>query len=405
MKRKMFGLFLLTILLLCLCGAEAAPDFTLLDTASRPGSWAEAYTAVLEERGADIQAYQDYVLSVTSIPSCSPVGLRDLTGDGVPELFFIDLSENTEYGFKTGRFWIYTFENGSAHCALTLRPEIDELLYSSYYLAQDGVVTIHFSDTEMGWVTQLRLDPAGHYQAETILNEVPDFSGMIPDEYFLNGTKITGKKYQAMLKQIQSGEGTLFGSLMVDDGGSGFGLTLAEARVALAAGNIPQAEAGSSGAVSGKYPELAFVKGSFTPGQKFAVYSAPSEKSLRAANGKAAITSGSEIFVAGTDGGWVLILYELASGVTRVGYIDSKTISGDYTAGEELSFSGTTVKLAESAEITDDPIRKAKALGKLKKGSQVTVLAAYRGWIYVEAKVSGKTARGFIAPSSLETAD
>ena len=41
------------------------------------------------------------------------------------------------------------------------------------------------------------------------------------------------------------------------------------------------------------------------------------------------------------------------------------------------------------------------SISKLKKGATVTCLAEYRGWIYVEAKVSGKTARGFIPPSSL----
>jgi hypothetical protein len=38
----------------------------------------------------------------------------------------------------------------------------------------------------------------------------------------------------------------------------------------------------------------------------------------------------------------------------------------------------------------------------LKKGTKVICLAEFRGWIYVEAKVSGKTARGFISPSCLD---
>ncbi len=59
------------------------------------------------------------------------------------------------------------------------------------------------------------------------------------------------------------------------------------------------------------------------------------------------------------------------------------------------------MKLVKSTVMTDDPIRQKTTISKLKKGATVTCLAEYRGWIYVEAKVSGKTARGFIAPSSL----
>ena len=113
------------------------------------------------------------------------------------------------------------------------------------------------------------------------------------------------------------------------------------------------------------------------------------------------VTSGSEILVAGIEEGWILILYELDSGVIRVGYIDSRKIKGSYTSGDALSFPRRQMTLAESAEMTDDPIRQKTAIGKLKKGTKVTCLAGYRGFVYVEAKVSGKTARGFIVPSSL----
>ena len=67
--------------------------------------------------------------------------------------------------------------------------------------------------------------------------------------------------------------------------------------------------------------------------------------------------------------------------------------------------SRTPKSLITSTVITDDPIRQKTTIGKLKKGTQVTCLAEYNGWIYVEDKVSGKTARGFITPSSLGLAD
>ena len=98
---------------------------------------------------------------------------------------------------------------------------------------------------------------------------------------------------------------------------------------------------------------------------------------------------------------WILILYELDSGVSRVGYIDSKKIKGSYTAGDTLLLTRTQMKLTEPVVMTDDPVNRTSTIGKLKKGTSVICLAEYRGWIYVEAKVSGKTARGFIPASSL----
>lgn len=67
-------------------------------------------------------------------------------------------------------------DGSRVHCALTLQPEIDDMLYSRYYLSPTGVLTIHFSDTERGWILQLRLDLSGHYIAESTLIEEADFS-------------------------------------------------------------------------------------------------------------------------------------------------------------------------------------------------------------------------------------
>ena len=400
MKNRIFCLLLMLILLAGRVCAWAEPDLTLQDTSLRPGAWADAYTQILRERSGDIQAYQDYVTGITDIPVCHAVGLTDLTRDGIPELLFLDLIHETEYGFVVGRFWIYTSDGENVRCVLTFRPEIDDLLYSRYYLAGNGLLTIHFSDCEMGWIMQFRQDLSGVYAAETTLIEQADFSGEGPDYYFLNGEKISLKKYKSLTSKLREEQGTEIGSLQVEEGGHGFAWTLAEALEVLS----PEETAGAQQSPSssgGRFPELSFARGTFTAGQKFAVYSAPSARSWRGANGKAAITSGSEIFVAGTEDDWILILYELDSGVTRVGYIQSQKIDGQYTSGEALSFPRIQMTLTENAVMTDDPIRQKTTVGKLKKGTKVTCLAGYRGWIYAEAKISGKTARGFIAPSSL----
>ncbi len=408
MKKQIISLILMACLILCLNGAAADPDISLQDTSVRSGSWADVYTAILAERSADIVAYQDYVQSITDIPTCHPVDLLDLTGDGIPELLFLALIDETEYRFKVGQLRIYTSDGNSVHCVLTLQPEIDDLLYSRYYLAKTGMLTIHFADCEMGWTLQFLLNLNGYYTAENTLIEQADFSGEGPDYYFQNGKKVSAKAFRSLMSQIQADQGTMIGSLMVDEGGSGFTYTLAEALEVLASGSDTAAAPGDGGITvngmspsGGQLPDLSFFLGSFTAGQKFAVYSAPSARSWRGAKGKAAITSGSEIYVAGTEDEWILIIYELNSGVVRVGYVDSRKIEGQYTSGDALSFSQIPMTLTESTVMTDDPIRQKTTISKLKKGTQVTCLAEYRGWIYVEAKVSGKTARGFIEPSSL----
>ena len=403
MIKKLFGWILLGLLLLGPGHVLADPDLRLQDTSERTGPWAEVYAEILREKSGEIQAYQEYVLSVTSLPVCRPVGLTDLTGDGVPELIFLSLSENTEYGFKTGRLWIYTPERDGVRCVLTLQPEIDDLLYSRYYLSEDGRLTIHLSDVEKGWILRLLRNIRGYYEPEAILVEQADFSGEGPDEYFLDGKKISKKKYQSLAAEIAAAEGAPIGSLMVDDGGAGFSLTPEEAADLLFSGKLPQTESGtesSESPISG-LPELSFSPVSFDPGQKFAVYSAPSSRSWRGAKGKAAITSGSEIFVAGAEEDWILILYELDSGVARAGYIDSWKISGSLPSVDALSFPRLRMTLSKNTVMTDDPIRQKSSVGRLKKGAAVTCLARYRGWIYAEAKVSGKTARGFIPASSL----
>lgn len=408
MKKNCCCLLLIVFLLTGWTLACADPDLTLQDKSLRSGAWAEEYTQILTERSAGIRGYEAYVAEVTSVPACRPVGLADLTRDGIPELLFLELLPENEYGFRVGRFWIYTADWKGVHCVLTIQPEIDDMLYSSYYLDGKSLLTVHFSDMEQGWTIQFSPD-RGQYTAETTLTSQEDFSGEGPDTYYQNGKKITKKKYESLTGKIRAGQGTMIGSLLVDDGGTGFTHTLDEALALLGSGealNAQWPEAGKDsrhpGSVTGGLlPELSFFRGSFTAGQKYAVYSAPSDRSWRGASGKAAITSGSEIFVAGKDGNWVLILYELGNGLIRVGYVDSAKISGQYTSGDALSFARTEMTLTETTVMTDDPIRQAGTIGKLKKGTKVTCLAEYQGWIYVEAKVSGKTARGFIAPSSL----
>ncbi len=229
MKKRLSGFLVLMMLLLCMGSAGADPDWTLQDTAVRPEPWKEAYVRILEERSEGIQAYQDYVAEVTYLADCKPVGLNDLTGDNIPELIFLDLMQESEYGFRVGRLWIYTSDKTGVHCMLSLQPEIDDLLYSDVYLGKGGLLTLYFNDCEMGWKVQLQRGRNGVYKTKTILTSQEDFSGEGPDSYYQNGKKISAKTYRSAVKRMQAAQGTLIGSLQVDNEGSGFTLTLEEA--------------------------------------------------------------------------------------------------------------------------------------------------------------------------------
>ena len=409
MKRNLCGIFLMIFLLATAGCAWADPNLTIADPETRSGGWAEEYRQILQDRSSGIQDYQTYIAGITYSSDTHPVGLTDLTGDGIPELLFVEQVHDTEYGFEIGRLWIYTADSRGVYCALTLTPETDDLLYSSMFLMENGLLTIHLTDMEMGWTLQFEMDQGRRYEVKTTLASQEDFSGEGPDQYFLNGMKVSADAYQKKLQEIQSAEGTMIGSFLDETGFRGFAYTVEEAIDLLGSGDltaITETDAGNGQAVNGsapdsQLPELTFFRGEFTPGDTFAVYSAPSAKSWRGANGKASITSGSEIFVAGTANGWLLIQYELNSGVIRVGYVELKKIKGDYSPGSELSFAATSMKLVDNAVMTDDPINQGTKIGSLKKGAAVTCLAQYQGMIYVEAKVSGKTARGFIPAASL----
>ena len=109
MKKRYGCLLLILILLTGLTGALAGPDLTLRDTSSRSGLWAEAYSRILTERAEGVRAYQAHVLDDTYSTVCRPVGLVDLTRDGVPELLFLELVEYCISIHTNGRIAIFRY--------------------------------------------------------------------------------------------------------------------------------------------------------------------------------------------------------------------------------------------------------------------------------------------------------
>ena len=139
-------------------------------------------------------------------------------------------------------------------------------------------------------------------------------------------------------------------------------------------------------------------------GQKLAVYSAPSKQSWRGANGKASVSTNGNVWAAGWESGWLLIMYETNNGSVRVGYVNGADIKGNVPINTMLSYDYTSAQVTQRCTLTDDPARTNSAVLTLSPGATVTYLSSYfnrNAWDYVETTVDGKLTRGFIPAGCL----
>ena len=142
--------------------------------------------------------------------------------------------------------------------------------------------------------------------------------------------------------------------------------------------------------------------------QTFPVYSAPDSASWRGANNKAAISTNGAVYAAGSESGWLLVMYETNNKGVRVGYINRASVKGKVTGAAwdtQLSFAYINATLQNNCTLTDDPATQSTSILSLKAGDQVTYLTTYfnrRGWDYVETTVDGKKVRGFIPSGNLD---
>ena len=145
-----------------------------------------------------------------------------------------------------------------------------------------------------------------------------------------------------------------------------------------------------------------FVNGELKTGQRLAVYSAPSSKSWRGASGKAVVSTNGAVYVSGRTDKWMLVMYEKNDGRMRVGYIEVSKIKGDLPTVPRLSLEGKKARIAVSCEMTDDPAYASEKMTKLSAGTEVTWLAVYGDWAYVETTISKKKARGFVSLDAIQ---
>lgn len=147
-----------------------------------------------------------------------------------------------------------------------------------------------------------------------------------------------------------------------------------------------------------------FTAVTLNAGQKLAVYSAPSEASYRAANGKAAVSTNGAVYTMGWDSGWLLVMYETNNGQARVGYVNGSKIKGKIPDLPLLSFGRVPCEVKKAAALTDDPAISGTPLTQLAAGTQVVYLTTMynaAAWDYIETTIDGKVTRGFVPSGSL----
>ena len=139
----------------------------------------------------------------------------------------------------------------------------------------------------------------------------------------------------------------------------------------------------------------------FTSNKKYAVYSAPDDKSLRASNSKAAVSTNDWIQVFGQEDDWILIQYAIDSNHYRFGYIPAKALPKKASV-RQLGFDAIQAYTTSSVTVTDDPLYSQSTLIALPDGCRVTWLATMGEWAYIESS-TGDYLRGFVPAAALRT--
>lgn len=131
------------------------------------------------------------------------------------------------------------------------------------------------------------------------------------------------------------------------------------------------------------------------------VYAAPDKNSLRAANGKAAVSPKGWAQVFGVEGEFALIQYGISESRLRVGYVESRFLP-DWYLDTGLGFTRVPAQVVQAADATDDPLVSREALARLKPGQAVILLSRLGDFAYFEAAEQGKPYRAFAPLSAFD---
>ena len=216
--KRVFSIFLF-LLMLCAAAAQATEPDGYVATGGRitdqqiySGAWQQAYMQILNSHSDAIHAYQArtleyYIDDYTVQVPCKPVSLADMTGDGIPELIFMEDANGMR-----GDLYIYSTDGTATRCALYV-PGITRIGYDDagmnfdIYLssANGGTLVLEYDEYEWPWVLQLTRNAFGQYTLLNYLRAEYDNSNEANDLFWHNGSLISYSEYAAA---ILNGSGT-----------------------------------------------------------------------------------------------------------------------------------------------------------------------------------------------------
>ena len=138
-------------------------------------------------------------------------------------------------------------------------------------------------------------------------------------------------------------------------------------------------------------------------GKQYAVHSAPSDTSFRAANGKALLSTNDWVQVFFEENGYLLVQYAISRHQYRIGYIKADAVKDLSEVNAIGSWANYPAEVLRTSSLTDDPLNSCGAVMTLQQGQQVTYLGQLGlEWAFVETTTAqGKQIRGFVELSNL----
>ena len=129
-------------------------------------------------------------------------------------------------------------------------------------------------------------------------------------------------------------------------------------------------------------------------GERYAVYTAPDERSCRMAKGKAEVSLGGDVLLYGAEGEWAMIGYQVSPRTARIGYIHAPELA---EKAHSLFFTCAQAIITQETFLTDDPMLSLYPQMTLEAGARVTFLCQWDAYTaYVQTSRDGHTLRGFV---------
>ncbi len=226
--KRLLAILVTAVMCLTLASAMAGgaePAYRAPDTKTWQGTWQSAYSQILSEHIGGIFAFQGRTVEFYSngksynVP-CKPIGLYELTGDSVPELFFIESAIDSE-GYEQGNLYIYTSDGSTAKCMLVI-PAIIQVGYDdmngfTISRAADGSLVAEYWWFELPLAVQYTRTALNQYIMVSYWSAEYDNSGESDDTFYRNGYAVSEADYNSGLAALRGGS-----TLVADYNGYGY---------------------------------------------------------------------------------------------------------------------------------------------------------------------------------------